>query len=173
MRFSADFRPKFSKNFRGREIFARDHAEMRAARRRAASPRPAEVLKHCGKRRHDAEREISCDSQRISDRNFRKFFAAAKFSREITPKCVPPDDAQPRHDPQRPPSFVLRVGMMRHVRFCAILSEFPIEIFEKNSRPRHFRARSRRNTCRPTTRSLATTRRDPQALCQASARCGT
>ena len=57
----------------------RDRAEIRAARRRQASPRATEVPKHCAERRHAAAREIPCDSQRISDRKFRNFFAAAKF----------------------------------------------------------------------------------------------
>ena len=34
----------------------------------------------CCERQHAVPRAISCDSQRISDRKFRHFFAAAKFS---------------------------------------------------------------------------------------------
>ena len=52
---------------------ARDRAEIRAAPRRADLPRPLEVPKHCAERRHAEEREIACDLQRISDRNFRNF----------------------------------------------------------------------------------------------------
>ena len=62
---------------------ARDRAKIHAACWCAASPRPSvwasEVPKNFAERRHAAAREIACDSQRISDRNFRKIFAAAKF----------------------------------------------------------------------------------------------
>ena len=79
---------------------ARDCAEIRLARRRPALPRGMKVPKHCAERRHAAAREISCDSQRISDRTMiSKIFAAAKFlrpeSREIAPKSALPDDAKP------------------------------------------------------------------------------
>ena len=48
-----------------------------ASHRCAASPRSLEVPKHCAERRHAVAREISCDSQRTSDRRFRKFVEAA------------------------------------------------------------------------------------------------
>ena len=57
---------------------ARDRAKIRCAPRAAAWPRPIEVSKQFAERRHAAAREIRCDSERISDRNFRKVFAAAK-----------------------------------------------------------------------------------------------
>ena len=40
---------------------AREHANIRAARRRASLPRSLEVLEHCAERRHIAAREIACD----------------------------------------------------------------------------------------------------------------
>ena len=81
---------------------ARDRAEIRVARRRQALSRGMIVPKHCAERRHGAAREISCDSQRISDRNFRKIFAAAKF-------CVR-NRARSRRNPRCPttPSLAAR-----------------------------------------------------------------
>ena len=79
MRFAADFGPKISKFFRGRKKIARDRAEIRAGRGRAAVPRAFEVPKHCAERPHAAACEIACDLNRLSDRKFRKKFAAAKF----------------------------------------------------------------------------------------------
>ena len=58
---------------------ARDRAEIRCPLRAAARPQPLEVPKLCAERRHAVAREIRCDSRRLSDRNFRNFFAAAKF----------------------------------------------------------------------------------------------
>ena len=142
----------------------------------AACLRPSEVPNSCAERRHAAAREITCDSERISDRNFRKTFRGRKIlhskSREIAPKSMPPVGAELAHDPQRSPTTVPSVGMLRRVRLRAILSGFRIEIFEFFSRPRNFEVGTRRNPCRLVTRSLLTTLRGPQQLCRASACCG-
>ena len=66
-----------------------------------------------------------------------------------------------------------RGHFLKSIPFSLILTNFRPKFSTKFSRPRNFHARSRRNPCRPTTRSLATTLRGPQALCRASARCGT
>ena len=58
---------------------ARDRAEMHAAWWCAASLRPLEVPNICCERQHAVPRGIACDSEPISDRNFRKIFATAKF----------------------------------------------------------------------------------------------
>ena len=44
-------------------------------------------------------------------------------SREIAPKSLPIGGAQPCHEPQRSPSTVPSVGMLRHVRLHAICGE--------------------------------------------------
>ena len=62
---------------------ARDRAEIRCPPCAAAGLRASQVPRHCAERRHAEAREIRCDSRRNSDRNFRNFFAAAKFY-EIT-----------------------------------------------------------------------------------------
>ena len=127
------FPTEIYENFRGRKILRSKSREI--------APKS---MPPCGaKLAHDPQRSpTTVPSVRmlrhvrlraISDRNFRKIFAAAKFSREITPKSVPPDDAQPLDDPYRSPSTVPSVGTMWHVRFRAILSGFPTEIFEKFS----------------------------------------
>ena len=89
MRIAADFEPKFSKiifavaKFRVRNR-ARSHENPRCPTTRLpASPRPAEVSRHYVERRHAAAREIPCDSQRISNRNFRKFSRPQNFAFEI------------------------------------------------------------------------------------------
>ena len=58
---------------------ARNRAEIRCAPRAAAWLRSLEVLRHCAECWHAAAREIRCDCRRISNRNFRKIFAAANF----------------------------------------------------------------------------------------------
>ena len=119
MQFAVDFGPKLSKLLRRPRNFAfeiaRDRDEIHAARWCAACSRPSEVPNNCAERHHASSGEIARGSHKISDRNFRFFFAAAKF--------------------------------------CA-----------RNH------ARSRRNSCRSVTRSLAATLRGPQRLCRASAR---
>ena len=177
MRFAVNLGPRiFKKISQPQNIsfeIARDRIEIPADWWCATSPRPADVPKHCAERRHTAARR---NSSRFGPKILEIFRGQNFFhpkSCGIAPKSLPIGCAQPRHDPQRSPSTVPCVGTMRHVRFRAILSGFPTEIFEKFSRPRNFRARSRRNACCPTTRSLATTCRGPQALCHASARCGT
>ena len=87
--FGIEIFEKFSRPQNFASGIARDRAEIRIARRRQALPRGMKVLKHCAKRRHAATREIACDSQRISDRKFRKFFAAAKFLRPESRKIAP------------------------------------------------------------------------------------
>ena len=61
---------------------ARDRAEIHAAWWCAASSRPLEVLNICCERLHAVPREILCDLERISDRNFRKFSRPQNFSFE-------------------------------------------------------------------------------------------
>ena len=63
---------KFLKIY-GRNKIVRDRAEIHAAWWCAASSRPLEVPNICCERQHAVPREISCDSERISDQNFRKF----------------------------------------------------------------------------------------------------
>ena len=88
---------------------------------------------------HQAVREIRCDFQRISDRNFRNYFPKPQhFGFEIAPKSAVPRVLQPGHDPQRSPDTVPSVGMLWRVRFGAIRGEFLTEIFETFSRPRNF-----------------------------------
>ena len=66
---------------------------------------------------------------------FRKKFRGREIlrskPREIAPKPAVPHVLQPSHGPQRSPDTVPSVGMLRRVRFGAILSEFLNEIFEK------------------------------------------
>ena len=79
VRFGADFGPKVSKIFRGRNIF------RSKSRENAPKSVSADDMQPC----HDPQRSISTvhsvDMLRrvrlrpISDRNFRNFFAAAKF----------------------------------------------------------------------------------------------
>ena len=83
VRFSADFRPKFSKNFRCHKIFR-------------------------------------------------------SKSLEIAPKSMPLGCAQHAHDPQRSPTTVPSVGMLRRVNLRAVRCRFPTEIFENFSRPQNF-----------------------------------
>ena len=65
--------------FRGRKLLRSQSPRDRAKIRAVAALRPDEVLSNCAESRHAAECAIACDSPRISDRNFRKIFAAAKF----------------------------------------------------------------------------------------------
>ena len=117
---------------------ARDRAEIRCAPRAAAWPRPSEVPKHCAERQHAVARAIRCDSQRISDRHFRKFSRPRHFAIEIVR-----DLAKMRYASVLQ-QFTLRSGLltaqytMRRVRFGAILGEFLIEFFEIFPRPRNF-----------------------------------
>ena len=70
------------------------------------------------------------------------FFRGRKIlrskSREIAPKSVPLDDAQPRRDPQRSPTTVQSVGTREAARLHAVHSRFRTEIFEFFSRPQNF-----------------------------------
>ena len=77
---------------------ARDRAEIHAAWWCAASSRPLEVPNICCERQHAVPREISCDSGRISDRNFRGRKILRSKSREVAPKSMPPGGAQLAHD---------------------------------------------------------------------------
>ena len=68
VRFGAirgEFRTEIFEKICGRKNVAseivRDGTKIRAARRRAALPRPAEVPKHCAERRNAAARDIACD----------------------------------------------------------------------------------------------------------------
>ena len=117
---------------------ARDRAEIHAAWLCIASSRPLQVPNICCERQHAAAREILCDLERISDRNFRGRKILRSKSREIAPKSMPPGGAQLAPDPERSPTSVPSVGMLRHVRLRAILSGFPTEICEKCSRPQNF-----------------------------------
>ena len=89
-------------------------------------------------RRHDAAREIVCESRPKISKIFRGRKILRSKSREIAPKSATLDDALPRHEPQRSPNMVLSVGTPRRVRFRAICSAFRIEIFENFSRPQNF-----------------------------------
>ena len=97
------FRTEIFENFRGRKIFAfeiaRDRAEIPAAWLCAAILRPLEVPDICFERQHAVPREISCDSERISDRKFRGRKILRSKSREMAPKSMPPGGAQLPHDP--------------------------------------------------------------------------
>ena len=69
----------FRKSSAAATFWVRDRAEIRSSPRAAACARASEVPSHCAERPRAAAREIRCDSRRNSDRNFRNFFAAAKF----------------------------------------------------------------------------------------------
>ena len=90
-------------NFRGRKIFAfeiaRDRAEIHAAWLCKASLRPLEVRNICCERQYAVPREISCDSERISDRKFRGRKILRSKSHEIAPKSMPFGGAQLPDDP--------------------------------------------------------------------------
>ena len=130
------FRTKIFENFKFSRSqnfafgIARDRAEIRAARRRAALPRSLEVPEHCAERRHAAAREIACDFRP----KFSKFFRGRKIlrskSREIAPKSISPRRAQLAHDPKRSPASVPCVVKVRRARLRTILSKFFDEIFE-------------------------------------------
>ena len=62
---------------------ARNRAQIHAVWWCAASLRSLEVLNICCERQHAVPREISCDSERISNRNFRKFSRPQNFSFDI------------------------------------------------------------------------------------------
>ena len=97
VRSGADFGTKFSKfKFKIKNFafeIARDRAKMHAAWCCAACSRPLEFPNICCERQHAVPREISCDSGRISDRNFRGRKILRSKSREIAPKSMPPGDA--------------------------------------------------------------------------------
>ena len=73
---------------------ARDRAEINAGWQCVASLRPLEVPNICCERQHAVPREIKCDSERISDRNFRGRKILRSKSRGITPTSLPPGGAQ-------------------------------------------------------------------------------
>ena len=142
MRFAEDFGPKIFENFCGHKILrskSREIAPKSLPIERAmplrdvdeSSRGPASV----GMLRHVRFRAIRSG---FWTGKFRKFLQPPNFAFEITPKSLPVERVQPRrdvHGSQRGPASV---GMLRHVRFCAICSGFRTEIFEKISRPQSF-----------------------------------
>ena len=93
-------------------------------------PRAVEILKHGTDCRHAVPRRIS---SRFGLKIFNFFRGRRIFrskSREIAPKSMPIGGAQPCHEPQRSPSTVPSVGMLRHVRLHAICGESRTENFE-------------------------------------------
>ena len=136
------FRTEIFEKFSRPQIFAfeiaRERAEIRAARRRAALPRPLEVPKHCAERRHAAAREIACDFRPKFSKNFAGRKILHSKSREIAPKSMPPGGAQLAHDPTRSQTTMPSVSMLRRMRLHAIRNRFRTEIFEKFSRPQNF-----------------------------------
>ena len=97
-------------------------------------------------------------------------------SREIAPKFVPLGGAQLAHDPQRSPTTVPSVSMLRRVRFFCDSKRISDRKFRNFFAAAKFRvrncARLRRKSRCPTTPSLAARQEGPQTLCRASARCG-
>ena len=90
---ACDFRPKFSKNFRGRNILrsnsrARDRAEIHAMRWCAACSRPLEVPNICAEGRYAALRGIVFDFEPISDRKVRKKISGRKILRSKGPEIA-------------------------------------------------------------------------------------
>ena len=137
--FSDQNFPKFSwppQNF-AFEI-ARDRTEIRAGLSCTACARPAEVPDICAERQHAVPREILCDLERISDRNFRGRKILHSKSRQIAPKSAVLVDLQPLHDVQGSSKSVPTVRMLRRVRLHANRSGFRTEIFEKFSQPQNF-----------------------------------
>ena len=132
----------FDRNFRN--LFAAAKFCDRNRARSRQNPVPHVLLRLTTRPRfvnwphHHAAREIRCDFQRISDRNFRNFPKPQHFGFEIAPKSAVPRVLQPGHDPQRSPDTVPSVGVLWRVRFGAIRGEFLTEIFEIFSRPRNF-----------------------------------
>ena len=114
----------FQKNFAAAKFFDRNRARSRQISLLTVLQRLTDRPRFVNLPQHHAAREIRCDSRRISDRNFRKFSAAAKFlrskSREIAPKSMPPCVAQLAYDPQRSLTTMPSVGMLRRVRLHAI-----------------------------------------------------
>ena len=178
MRFSTDFGPKFSKFLRGRKILRSESREMIAqksvpavdAQSRHDPQRSPNTVPGVGMLRSVRFRAVPSG---FRTEIFEKVSWPRNFAFGIVRNSVLAADAQPRNDPQRSPITVPSVGMLRRVRFHAVLNGFRTEIFEIFARPPQFcvrnRPRSRRNPCRSLTRSLATTLRGPQSLCRASA----
>ena len=169
MRFGADFGPKFSRRAGRPQNFAfkiaRDRAEIHAGWWCAVFSRPLEAPDIRCERQHTAAREISCDSGRISDHNFRGRKNLRSKSHGNAPKFMPPGGAQLLDDPQRSPTSVPSVSMLRQVRFRAIRGGFRTENFAAAKFCVRNCARTRRNSCRLVTHSCLTTLRGPQHLC--------
>ena len=190
MRFAADFRPKVSKNFRGRQILhsksrviapksmpagcaqlahdperspasvpsvgmlrhvrlraicgesrtenfeifsrpqnfsseiARDRAIIPADWLCAALPSTTEVPNHYSERRHAVSLGSAADFAAIWTENFEFFRGRINFrpkSRKIAPISLPIGGTQPCYEPQRSPSTVPSVSMLRHVSLHAHL----------------------------------------------------
>ena len=92
--------------------------------------RPFEVPHNCCERQLAVPREISGDSQPLSDRfgnvsqNFRGCKILRSKSREIAPKSVPPGCAQLCHDPVRSRTSVASVSLLCRVKLCAFGPKF-------------------------------------------------
>ena len=149
-----------------------DRAIIHAAWWCAASSRPSKVPNICCERQHAAAREISCDSGRISDHNFRGRKNLRSKSHGNAPKFMPPGGAQLLDDPQRSPTSVPSVSMLRQVRFRAIRGGFRTENFAAAKFCVRNRMRSRRNPCRLVVRSFLTILKVSQHQLRASACCG-
>ena len=142
------------KNSAAAKFCVRNRAEIRCAPRAAAWQQPSGVPKHCAERRHAAARAIRCDFSSISDRNFRKIFAAAKFCdrnrarsrrNSLCPTCC--SLATTLTGPRR---LCRASACCRRVRFGAVRGEFRAEIFEFFSRPQNFSIEIARNPLWPT-----------------------
>ena len=114
-----------------------------------------------------------CGDSLVADSTATRRYVLPCKNDEIAPKSLPIGGAQPCHEPQRSPSTVRSVGMLWRGGFRRDsdrnFSKFfaAAKFFVRN------RARSRRNPCRFVVRSLNLSRRGLQALCRASACCGT
>ena len=136
------FRTEIFEKFSRPQNFAfeigRDRAVIHAALWRAASSRPLEVPNICCERQHAAAREITRDSRPKISKFLRGREILRSKSREIAPKSMPLGGAQLAYDPQRSPTSVASISMLRRVRLHAIRNGFRTEIFEKFSRPQNF-----------------------------------
>ena len=92
----------------------------------------------CCERQHAVARELSCDSERISDRNFRGRKILRSKSREIAPISMPPGIAQLAHDLSKVPNICCE---RQHAVAREILGDLELisdRNFRKFSRPQHF-----------------------------------
>ena len=81
---------------------------------------------------------LHAKSARSGPKIFEQILAAAKFSVEIAPKSVPPDDARPCRVSKRSPKTLPSVGVPRRVVSHAKSARFGLKFFEKFSRAAKF-----------------------------------